>query len=113
MEHEAEYHDAMITMLELIWGTGFMVPGGEGNVDKLMDGLDVRGKRVLDFGCGIGGPAFVVVQKFGGYVVGTDLEAQLIDRAERRAVDLGLTDRTEFRVVKAGQIGRASCRERV
>jgi phosphoethanolamine N-methyltransferase len=104
MEHEAEYHDAMITMLELIWGAGFMVPGGEGNVDKLMGGLDVRGKRVLDFGCGIGGPAFVIAQKFGGYVVGTDLEAQLIERAERRAVDLGLTDRIEFRIVKAGPL---------
>ena len=25
------YYDAMITVLELIWGQDFMAPGGEGN----------------------------------------------------------------------------------
>ena len=27
MGHEDEYHDAMIDMLELVWGEGFMAPG--------------------------------------------------------------------------------------
>ena len=26
--HHDEYHDDMIAMLELIWGVGFMTPGG-------------------------------------------------------------------------------------
>ncbi len=50
--HEIEYHDAMITVLELIWGEGFMAPGGEGNVAHLIDGLDIQNKRILDIGCG-------------------------------------------------------------
>jgi phosphoethanolamine N-methyltransferase len=105
MGHESEYHDAMITMLELIWGPGFMVPGGEGNVAKMLKGLDVRDKRVLDVGCGIGGPAFIIAEKYGAYVVGTDIETQLVERARVRARDLGLADRTEFLVVEPGPLG--------
>jgi hypothetical protein len=28
MGHEVEYDDSMMKMLELIWGDGFMAPGG-------------------------------------------------------------------------------------
>ena len=63
MTQEIEYNDAMTTMLELIWGTGFMAPGGDGNIANLMDGLDVRDLRILDIGCGIGGPAFLLASK--------------------------------------------------
>jgi phosphoethanolamine N-methyltransferase len=105
MGHESEYHDAMVIMLELIWGPGFMVPGGEGNVANLLKGLDVRDKRILDIGCGIGGPAFVVAEKYGAHVVGTDLEPQLVERARERARDLGLAERTEFLVVEPGPLG--------
>ena len=36
MGHENEYHDKMITMLELIWGEGYMAPGGAGNVARML-----------------------------------------------------------------------------
>jgi ubiquinone/menaquinone biosynthesis C-methylase UbiE len=104
MGHADEYHAAMIAMLELIWGAGFMAPGGEGNVANLVKGLAVRDKRVLDIGCGIGGPAFVLAGTYRAYVVGTDLEPGLVDRARRRAEELGLDARTEFRVVKPGPL---------
>ncbi len=55
---ENEYHDRMVTMLELIWGKGYRAPGGPGNVAKLLDGPGPQSKRILDIGCGIGGPAF-------------------------------------------------------
>ncbi len=32
MTHEDEYHDNVVTMLELVWGEGYMAPGGPGNV---------------------------------------------------------------------------------
>jgi phosphoethanolamine N-methyltransferase len=104
MGHADEYHDAMIAMLELIWGEGFMAPGGEGNVANLVDGLELRGKRVLDVGSGLGGPAFVLAGKYGATVVGTDLERDLVERARRRAGELGLDGRTEFRVVEPGPL---------
>ena len=100
--HVSEYHDSMVEFLEWIWGRDFMAPGGEGNVDKLVKGLNIAGRRVLDIGCGIGGPAFVLARKYGAHVTGIDLESQLIDRATRRASELGLSAQTEFRTVMLG-----------
>jgi ubiquinone/menaquinone biosynthesis C-methylase UbiE len=104
LEHQSEYHDAMVTLLQLIWGEGFMAPGGAGNVAKIVEGLDVRDKRVLDIGCGIGGPAFVLAGTYGANVVGTDLEPQLIARANDSAKRLGLAAKTDFRIVEAGPL---------
>ena len=78
MAHENEYYDNMITMLELIWGEGYMAPGGAGNVARMLSGIDVRGKKILDIGCGIGGPAFEMARTYGAHVTGIDLE-QAVD----------------------------------
>ncbi len=102
MEHQNEYHYSMVAMLELVWGEGFMAPGGAGNVAKMVEGLELEGRHVLDLGCGLGGPACILAGKYGAHVVGTDLEPPLIDRARRRAATLGLSDRTEFEVVIPG-----------
>ena len=53
MEHVDEYDEALIAVMKLIWGGGSMAPGGEGNVDKLVEGLELKNKRVLDIGCGL------------------------------------------------------------
>ncbi len=99
---DSEYHDAMLDVLEWVWGRDYMAPGGEGNVDKMVASLDLRGRRVLDLGCGLGGPAFVVAKKYGAFVTGTDLEPKLIQRATARAVELGLSEQTFFLTVQAG-----------
>ena len=75
MAHDNEYHDNMVTMLELIWGKGYMAPGGAGNVAKLLHGTTPQGKRILDIGCGLGGPAFEMARTHGARVTGIDLEA--------------------------------------
>ncbi len=102
--HVSEYHDSMVAFLEWIWGRDFMAPGGEGNIDKLVADIDLAGKRMLDFGCGIGGPAFVLARKYGAHVTGIDLEPQLIERAARRAAELGLSPQTAFRTVTPGPL---------
>ena len=104
MEHQNEYHDSMVAMLELVWGDGFMAPGGEGNVAKMVEGLDLEGRRVLDLGCGLGGPACILAGRYGAHVVATDLEPPLIERAQRRAARLGLGDRIDFEVVTRGRL---------
>jgi hypothetical protein len=37
--HVSEYHDSMVALLEWIWGRDYMAPGGEGNVDKMVEGI--------------------------------------------------------------------------
>jgi len=105
MAHESEYDDALVTLLELIWGEGYMAPGGEGNVAKIVEGLDMRDKRVLDIGCGIGGPAMFLARNYGANVVGTDLEPQLLELARQRAKKYGLEAKIDFQWVEPGPLG--------
>jgi len=104
MDHQDEYYDNLITMLELIWGEGYMTPGGSDNVEKMFNGIETAGKRILDIGCGLGGQAFEMVNTFGADVVGIDLEAPLIKRATEAATKMGLQDRCKFHAVKAGAL---------
>jgi len=104
MGHEIEYHDAMMKMLELIWGEGFMAPGGTGNVDKMVKGLNLQDRRVLDIGCGMGGPDCHLAEKHGARTTGIDLEPQLIESARARAQQKGLQSQCEFIQVEPGAL---------
>jgi ubiquinone/menaquinone biosynthesis C-methylase UbiE len=104
MEHIDEYDEAMIAAMDLIWGEGFMAPGGEGNVDLMVKDIPLQGKRVLDIGCGQGRPACILAEKHGAYVVGTDLEQHLIKRSTARAEQAGLSQQTEFIAVTPGPL---------
>jgi phosphoethanolamine N-methyltransferase len=104
MSHVDEYSDAMIAAMDLVWGAGFMAPGGEGHVDRLVAGLDLRGKLLLDIGCGQGRPACIFAGKHGAQVVGTDLEAHLLRRARLRAEREGLARRVDFQQVQPGPL---------
>ena len=107
MTHQDEYYDSMVTVLELIWGDGYMAPGGPGNVAKLLDGTKPEGKLILDVGCGIGGPALDMVRRHGADVIGIDLEAPLIERAKARALKAGLANRCTFERVEQGPLSFA------
>ncbi|MBE0693921.1 MAG: SAM-dependent methyltransferase, partial [Aquamicrobium sp.] len=50
-----EYDDTAIRFLEALWGEGYLSPGGPDEVDRVLSGLSLEGKRVLDIGCGSGG----------------------------------------------------------
>ncbi len=104
MSHEAEYNDNMVRMLELIWGEGYMAPGGPGNVARILSSIDTRDQHILDVGCGIGGPAMEMASRYGARVTGIDLEAPLIARAERAAGERGLADRCRFQAVAPGAL---------
>jgi len=104
MTHENEYHDNMVKMLELIWGQGYMAPGGPGNVAKLLQGTRPQGTRILDIGCGIGGPALEMANTFGATVTGIDLEAPLVARATADARTRGLDGQCQFQTVSIGPL---------
>lgn len=101
---QGEYHDAMVTLLELIWGEGFMAPGGAELVRENVAGLDLVDRLVLDIGCGIGGGDIVLASEKGARVIGLDIEAALIARARRYAEKAGLGDRIEFMLTTPGPL---------
>lgn len=94
----------MIALLELIWGKGYMAPGGPGNVARMLEGLPTEGKRILDIGSGLGGPAFEMARAHGANVVGIDLEAPLVRRAERSAIEQRLENQCSFSTVSPGPL---------
>ncbi|MCK5620852.1 MAG: methyltransferase domain-containing protein [Alphaproteobacteria bacterium] len=105
MDHEAEYTDEFVSFLELIWGEGYLSPGGPDEVGRILDGLDLTGLHVLDIGCGTGGIALSLAADYGAAkVIGVDVEDPVLATANRRAAAKGLADRVEFVKVTAGPL---------
>ncbi|MCQ4164231.1 50S ribosomal protein L11 methyltransferase [Tahibacter harae] len=59
-----------------------------------LDGIDLRGRQVLDYGCGSGVLAIAALKLGAAHVIGVDLDPQAIeasrDNAERNGVAAGL-----------------------
>jgi SAM-dependent methyltransferase len=58
-------------------------------------------RRVLDLGCGLGGPARYLAATFGCKVTGVDLSPSFIDAATYLTARCGLSDRVTFQVSNA------------
>jgi cyclopropane fatty-acyl-phospholipid synthase-like methyltransferase len=102
--YNASYEIDYIPLTELIWGKGFIAPGGEGNVDRIVAGVDYNGKRVLELGSGAGGGTLVLAGKHGAQVVGLELEQPLVELSRQYAQEAGLSDQVEFRCVEPGPL---------
>lgn len=102
--HEDEYTDELIALLELVWGKGFLSPGGPEAVAAIVRDCDLEDKRVLDIGCGLGGIELVLARDYGARVVGIDIEAGLVRRANELMAREGLADRVECRLVEPGSL---------
>jgi len=102
--HEGEYDDDTVAMLELIWGEGFLVPGGSENVHRTIAGLDLTDKVVLDIGSGVGGVDLILAGEHGARVIGLEIEQALVARARDYAARSGLSERVEFRHVDPGPL---------
>lgn len=94
---EPEYDDTAIRFLEVLWGDGYLSPGGPEEVDRVVEGLSLKGKTLLDIGCGSGGIALHLIERHGaGHATGFDVEQPVIEAARRRATARGLSDRADF-----------------
>jgi len=95
-----DYDVAMIDMLQIIWGEGFLSPGGPQAVRDIMAGIDIRDKRVLDIGCGLGGLDQVLVSLGAAHVTAVDVAAPLIALGQRRIAAAGQADRIALQLVQ-------------
>lgn len=97
------YDDDLVENLQYRYGDGRLSPGGAEELRRLFDGVPVSGRRILDFGCGLGGYDIDLVRDLGaGHVTGVDIEPHLVAQARRRVADAGLTGRIEMRQVGDG-----------
>jgi ubiquinone/menaquinone biosynthesis C-methylase UbiE len=91
---ELGYYDFMGYM-----GVPFFNIGGAASMDRVAELCHITEDTVvLDVGCGTGGNACYLANKYGCTVVGVDVAEQMVDYARRRAAELGLIDRVSFKV---------------
>jgi MPBQ/MSBQ methyltransferase len=72
----------------------------------LLDQLHLRpGTRLLDVGCGIGGPARMAAAGYGCAVTGVDLSPDFVATAISLTALVSLSERVEFRVAGGDDLG--------
>lgn len=100
---DEHYDNSHIAFLELMWGEGYLSPGGPGEVRRVLDGIELEGKRVLDVGCGAGGITAALAADYGAAsVVGIDVEQSVVAAARSRVVAAGVASAVEIRHVAPG-----------
>lgn len=84
-----------ITRSDLSGVDEFHVRGAEVSREITKE-INLNGSRVLDVGCGIGGPARMLADEFNCEVTGIDLSHEFILTARKLSALIGLSDKTEF-----------------
>jgi len=90
---ETDYTNEFAAGLELMWGEGFLSPGGPEEVGLIVHGLDLQDKKILDVGSGLGGPSICLISQHGAdRVMGIDLEPLNVKRAINYAAEAGVSE---------------------
>ncbi len=80
-----------------------MSPGGEQSVARIVEGLDISEKKILEVGCGLGGVLVALVRNHhAGFVHGMDLEASVLAQAKKRVRAAGLESKIRLQQVVPG-----------
>jgi ubiquinone/menaquinone biosynthesis C-methylase UbiE len=80
-------------------GVPFFNVGGHSSIDRLAEMCHItKQTKVLEVGCGTGGNACYLAEKYGCTVVGVDIAELMVRQAIKKAEERGLTDRVSFRV---------------
>jgi len=102
---EGEYGQKQIKTLELVWGEGFLSPGGTNEIDLVLNNKPIKGLKVLDIGCGCGGAAFHLINNhLALHVTGVDVEKEVIDRANQLKSKLANPSKVHFEVINPGPL---------
>jgi ubiquinone/menaquinone biosynthesis C-methylase UbiE len=100
-----EYDDGMQALLQVIWGEGFLSPGGAEEVALLLEGEDIGELSVLDVGCGLGAVDELLVLRHGARsVVGVDIDPALLAQMDVRMERAGIRDRVRNVRVEPGPL---------
>ena len=51
---EGHYGPKQLNLLKVVWGEGFLSPGGTEEIDEIVKNTNLEGKSILDIGCGPG-----------------------------------------------------------
>jgi phosphoethanolamine N-methyltransferase len=99
------YDERNIASMELVYGEGFLSPGGAAEVERIVCGLDLAGCDLLDVGCGLGGALIALAKGHATRrAVGIDVSPAVLERAARLVDAAALGGRIELRQVEPGPL---------
>ena len=100
-----QYNEKFNTALQWMWGDGFLSPGGPEEVASILEGVDLRGRAVLDVGSGLGAVDVLLAEQYGAVSVrGIDVEPHLVDEGRHRAELAGISDKVHFQLIEPGPL---------
>ena len=103
MSRDDQYKDRVIEGMQMLYGKGFLSPGGAPEVDLMLDGVDLTDLSVLDLGCGLGGATLMLAREHNaGHVTGIDVEADSIERTRVAVEAAGVSDQVTLTHVSPG-----------
>jgi len=86
-----------MTVLQWLWGEGFVVPGGEAFVQELVKPFGLGpSTSVLDLSAGLGGPARTIAKTSQTYVTGMERNFEWARSGQAMSVRAGLERRAEI-----------------
>lgn len=98
-----EYTEEHLVCHAIVWGEGWMSPGGDEEVASVVDGMDLSGRKVLDIGSGLGGPSVALAANHDARnIVSIDIQAEQAERARQLAARRGVSDRISYQIVEPG-----------
>lgn len=80
----AEYPTEFCSLLEEHYGSGMMSEGGDQGIDLMFQGIDLKNKKALDVGSGLGGVAQYLVEKHTMDITGLEINPLMIQDATKR-----------------------------
>lgn len=90
--------------MEMIYGEGYLSAGGDQEVARILEGIDVSGKQVLDVGCGLGGAAVTLAQDHRAWVTGLDIDATVLVRARELVEKADVSERVTLKQFEPGRL---------
>ena len=99
------YDQRNIQTMEAVWGRGYMSPGGDAEVERIVANVDLAGASILDFGCGAGG-ASIAIARLGlvERIVSLDVEPSVLQRAKTLADQTGVSEKIEWQLIEPGPL---------
>ncbi|MDN3507781.1 MAG: methyltransferase domain-containing protein [Simkaniaceae bacterium] len=94
------YEVEFIDLVEWVYGKGFLSQGGAESVEELVAPFDLDGKKVLDIGSGLGGPAITLAKNHHIDVIGIEPQTALVEKAQEYLEETDLQGSVEFIVIE-------------
>ena len=96
-DKQNQYNQRNIETMETVYGRGYLSAGGDEEVAKVLDQFDLKGKRILDMGCGLGGASVTMARDLNATdVVGYDIDEEVLKRAQLLVDDNQVGDRVSL-----------------